>query len=407
MVRVVELGNISEASRGLLSIGSDKVGVEIMAPKAVSRVLKLKGIRPPAANIIKQEMLSFGGEAATTYGSINYSVDTTDMLIFGTQKQLQELIEKLKIHQFGLPELAKEIEKALQNYDAIPKPIKFGNKVLNIGERTFIMGVLNVTPDSFSDGGKFTDVDEAVAHAVQMVKDGADIIDIGGESTRPGAEAVSVAVEQERVLPVIEALANRTDTIISIDTTKAEVAEAALKSGAKMVNDISGLRFDPEMAGVVAEYKVPICLMHIKGKPGDMQDDPRYADLLGELIDYLGESIEIAGRAGILHEKIIVDPGIGFGKTVSHNLEILKRLKELKVLGCPIMVGTSRKSLIGKVLGLPADQRIEGAAATVAVSIANGVDIIRVHDIKEIVKVAKMTDAITRRGCDGKEKEKS
>lgn len=407
MVRVIEIENIAAASLDLRSIGSDKVGVEIMAPKAVSRALKLRGIRPPAANIIKQEMLSFGGEAATTYGSINYSVDTTEMLIFGTQKQLRELTDKLKIHQFGLPELAKEIEKALQNYDAVPKPIKFGNKVLNIGERTFIMGVLNVTPDSFSDGGKFTDVDKAVAHAVQMVKDGADIIDVGGESTRPGAEEVSAAVEQERVLPVIKALASRTDTIISIDTTKSEVAEAALKSGAKMVNDISGLRFDPEMAGVVAEYKVPICLMHIKGKPGDMQGDPRYPDLLGELIDYLGESIEIAGRAGILHEKIIVDPGIGFGKTVSHNLEILKRLKELKVLGCPIMVGASRKSLIGQVLGLPADQRIEGTAATVAVSIVNGVDIIRVHDIKEIVKVAKMTDAITRRGCDGKEKEKT
>lgn len=407
MVRVIEIGNISEASLDLLSIGSDKVGVEIMAPKAVSRALKLKRIRPPAANIIKQEMLSFGGEAATTYGSINYSVDTTEMLVFGTQKQLRELIEKLKIHQFGLPELAQEIEKALQNYDAVPKPIKFGNKVLNIGERTFIMGVLNVTPDSFSDGGKFTDVDKAVAHAVQMVKDGADIIDIGGESTRPGAATVLAEDEIKRVVPVIKELSKKIEMIISIDTTKAVVAKAAILAGAKMVNDISGLRFDPEMAGVVAEYKVPICLMHIKGKPGDMQDDPRYPDLLGELIDYLGESIEIAGQAGILLKKIIIDPGIGFGKTVSHNLEILKRLKELKVLGCPIMVGASRKSLIGQVLGLPADQRIEGTAATVAVSIANGVDIIRVHDIKEIVKVAKMTDAITRRGCDGKEKEKT
>ncbi|MEA3492965.1 MAG: dihydropteroate synthase [Candidatus Margulisiibacteriota bacterium] len=396
MVRVIEIDDISAASRDLLSIGSDKVGIEIMAPKAVSRVLKIEGVRPPAANIIKQEMLSFGGEAATTYGSINYSVDTTDMLVFGTQKQLQELIKKLKIHQFGLPDLAKEIEKALQNYDLAPKPIVFGNKTLNIGERTFIVGILNVTPDSFSDGGKFTDINKAVAHAVQMARDGADIIDIGGESTRPGAEMVSAAVEKERVVPVIEALASRTDAIISIDTTKSEVAAAALSAGASMVNDISGLLFDPEMAKTVKKFNVPVCVMHIQGNPRTMQENPSYSDLMGEIIEGLKKRIEIAGRAGILHEKIIVDPGIGFGKTVLHNLEILKRLRELKVLGCPIMVGTSRKSLIGQVLGLPADQRIEGTAATVAVSITNGVDIIRVHDVKEIVKVAAMADAIAR-----------
>ncbi|MEE8637762.1 MAG: dihydropteroate synthase [Candidatus Margulisiibacteriota bacterium] len=398
--RVIEIENLSLAQRELLAIGSDRAGVELMAPKAVNKVIKLKGIKPTAANIIKQEMLSFGGEAATAHGSIDLSVAETDLLVFGTLKQLDLLVEKLRRHQFGLPQIAEQISLILKNYNIIPKPIKIKNKTLDFGHRTYIMGVLNVTPDSFSDGGKFINVDAAVAHAKKMLADVADMIDVGGESTRPGSEPVSAEEEKKRVLPVIKGLAGETEAVISIDTTKAEVAQAALFAGASMVNDISGLRFDPEMSKLIAEQGVPVCIMHIQGTPKDMQQDPTYNDLMGEIINYLEEGLEIAKKAGILHGQIIVDPGIGFGKTVEHNLEILKRLKELKVLGCPILVGTSRKSLIGKVLDLPVEERIEGTAATVAISIANGADIVRVHDVRQMARVVKMTGAIIRTSTD-------
>jgi len=395
--RVIEIKNLSDAERELLLIGSDKSGVSLMAPKAVSRVIKLKGIKPTAANIIKQEMLSFGGEAATAYGAINQSIDLTDLLIFGTLKQLYLLVEKLKAHQFGLPKIAQEINLVLSNYASAPRQLKIGKTTLDFGLRTHIMGILNVTPDSFSDGGKFAQVDAAVAHAKQMLSDGADIIDIGGESTRPGSEKVSALEEKKRVIPVIERLAGETSALISIDTTKAEVARAALLAGAAMVNDISGLRFDPKMPQVVAEFKVPLCLTHCMGNPQNMQQNPCYSDLMGEIINYLQEGLAIAKGAGILHEQIIIDPGIGFGKTVFHNLEILAKLRELTVLGCPILVGPSRKSVIGKVLDLPTDQRLEGTAAAVAISIANSANLIRVHDVPYMARVAKMVDSILRR----------
>ncbi|KPJ64595.1 dihydropteroate synthase [candidate division WOR-1 bacterium DG_54_3] len=396
MGRIIEIKNLSGAEKELLSIGSHEVGVQIMAPKAVNRVLKIKGLRPTLANIIKQEMLSFGGEAATAHGSVNQSVDSTDLLVFGTLKQFQLLVGKLKLHPFGLPEMAVQIDRILGNYESIPGPIKIGHKTLDFGYRTYIMGVLNVTPDSFWDGGKFTEVEAAIARAKQMLEDGADIIDIGGESTRPGSEPVSAEEEKKRVLPVIERLANETGALISIDTTKAAVAQAALSSGASMVNDISGLHFDSEMPKVIAEHGIPVCIMHIQGIPKDMQKGPGYNDLMGEIINYLEEGVDIAVKAGILLEKIMVDPGIGFGKTVEHNLEILNRLKELKILGCPILVGASRKSVIGRILDLPVEERIEGTAATVAISIANGADMVRVHDVKEMARVVKMTDAILR-----------
>lgn len=395
--RIIEIDNPAIAARELRSLGCDKTGVEIMVPKAVCRAVKLKNIRPVAANIIKQGMLSFGGEAATAYGAVNQSVRTTDVLVFGTQKQLSLLVKKLGMHQFGLPEIAVQIQRALSNYDSVPRSLKVGHRTLEIGLQTYIMGILNVTPDSFSDPGRFFGVSEAIAYGEEMMEAGADIIDVGGESTRPGARPVPAQEETERVIPVIKALSKKKGMIISIDTRKAKVAQAALDAGARIVNDVTGLRFDKKMAKVVAAHKVPVSIMHMRGTPATMQKNPVYGDLMGEIVKYLEESIAIAENAGILHGKIIVDPGIGFGKTVENNLEILKRLREFKVLGCPILVGPSRKSTIGKVLNLPEGERVEGTAAAVAVSIANGADFVRVHDVKEMVRVARMTDAIIRR----------
>jgi dihydropteroate synthase len=270
------------------------------------------------------------------------------------------------------------------------------------GERTLVMGILNVTPDSFSDGGQFFAPEVAVAHAAQMVADGADILDIGGESTRPAtfASQTPLAPEEElrRILPVIQALSERLpDVPLSVDTYKAEVARQAVAAGAVMVNDISALRADPDMARTVAELGTPVCLMHLLGLPMAIPKHPEYGDVVAEVGAHLRERAAAAQAAGIALEHIVLDPGFGFGKTVQHNLELLRRLRELTTLGYPLLVGTSRKSTLGKVLGdLPPEDRLEGTAATVAVAIAYGAALVRVHDIKPLSRVVKMTDAIVR-----------
>lgn len=394
--RVLDLVDRNQIIKEFQTVGVDPVGIDIMLPKAQFRIVKLKSIPVVAANIIKQDMLSKGGEVVTSRGTINQSVPTTDLLILGTKKQFKHLVESIRSQQFKLPEIAREIDDVLSNFDFVPPALQVGHLHLEFGKRTYIMGILNVTPDSFSDGGKFTTPDQAVRHALKMIDDGADIIDIGGESTRPGAEPISAEEELKRIIPVIEDIVRTVNTVISVDTQKAKVAEAALKAGAKIINDISGLRADPKMAEIAAKFEVPVVVMHMQGKPCDMQVNPQYQDLIAEIVDYLEKSVKIACEAGVAEHKIIIDPGIGFGKTVEDNLQILQRLKEFKSLGKPILVGTSRKSLIGKVLGLPVENRIEGTAATVALAISRGADIVRVHDVAEMSQVVRMSDAIER-----------
>ena len=276
--------------------------------------------------------------------------------------------------------------------------IKIGKKLFDLSQRTFVIGILNITPDSFYDGGKFSNLDEAVKRGIPMACEGADIIDIGGESTRPGSEPIGLEEELSRVIPVIERLSKEIEVPLSIDTYKSFVAKKALDSGASMINDISALRFDPEMKKIAAEYKVPIVLMHIKGTPKNMQDDPYYDDVMKEISSYLKESITIAKDAGIEEDKIIIDPGIGFGKRLEDNLDILKNLSILKTLEKPILVGPSRKSFIGKVLDLPPEERLEGSLGALAVAIFNGANLVRVHDVKESLRVARLVDAIRKRG---------
>ncbi|MDP3048114.1 MAG: dihydropteroate synthase [Thermodesulfovibrionales bacterium] len=272
---------------------------------------------------------------------------------------------------------------------------------LDFSKKTYLMGILNVTPDSFSDGGQYFDRGLAIKRAHEMVEEGADIIDVGGESTRPGSEPVPLQEEIARTIPVIEEISKKIKVPISIDTYKAEVAKRALDAGASIVNDISGLRFDPEMPKVVSQYKVPVVIMHIKGTPKNMQANPQYEALIPEVMDYLRESIRLAVESGIAEDKIIIDPGIGFGKTYDHNLEIIKKLREFTLLEKPLLVGPSRKAFIGKILGdAPASERLEGTAAAVAISILNGANIIRVHDVKEMKRVALVADAVKRMSVD-------
>jgi dihydropteroate synthase len=274
---------------------------------------------------------------------------------------------------------------------------RLARRSLRYGERTLIMSVLNVTPDSFSDGGKFFSLDRAVAHAEQMIAEGADIIDVGGESTRPGSEFVSEEEELRRVIPVIERLATNSSVPLSIDTTKSAVARAALAAGAEILNDISGLRFDQSIADEAAKANAGLLLMHSRGTPKDMQQIPFAADIFSDVVDGLRQSVSIAERLGVARESIAIDPGIGFGKSVEQNLEIIRRLRELsdQFTDLPIVIGTSRKSFLGKLLdGAPADERLYGTIATVVASVLNGAHIVRVHDVKATVEAVRVGDSI-------------
>ncbi len=265
---------------------------------------------------------------------------------------------------------------------------------LDWGRRTYIMGVLNVTPDSFSEDGTM-DARAAVTRAGQMLADGADIIDVGGESTRPGARPVPFDEELRRVMPVVQALTGDLGAVVSVDTMKSAVARSALGAGAAMINDVSAMRADPEMAGVVAEFQAPVVVMHGYGVSTPADSPAR--GVVSEVLEFLEERIESAVASGVARERILVDPGFGFGKTVQQNLEIIRRLRELRVLQLPVVIGPSRKGTIGRVLGgLPVQERVEGTAAAVVVSILNGADVIRVHDVHVMARVARMTDAIIR-----------
>jgi dihydropteroate synthase len=266
--------------------------------------------------------------------------------------------------------------------------------ILRLSERTHVMGIVNVTPDSFSDGGLFFDAEDALKQGITLAEEGADILDVGGESTRPGAEPVNAEEEISRVVPVISALRERVDTPISIDTTKAEVALAALDAGADIVNDVSAGRLDPEMLPLVSERAVPIVLMHMLGEPRTMQQGPRYDDVTRDVKAFLKERADGALAAGVARDKIVIDPGFGFGKTHEHNLELLRNFRRFTELGYPVLAGTSRKSFIGTTLDLPVTERLEGTAATVALAVANGAAIVRVHDVGPMRRVASMVEAV-------------
>lgn len=266
----------------------------------------------------------------------------------------------------------------------------------SLSEKTLVMGVLNVTPDSFSDGGKYLEPNRALERAFEMIAQGADIIDVGGESTRPGAPKISAKEEIERVLPVLKLLNKKLPAPVSLDTYKYEVAKEGLEEGIAIINDISGLRFSPAIAGLTAKCKAGLILMHIKGTPENMQADPYYRDVVKEIKDYLKKSAGVALAAGNKKDRILLDPGIGFGKTVEHNLKILKNIGEFVKLGYPILIGASRKSFIGKILKTEANDRLSGSLAAAVLAVLNGAAIVRVHDVKETVKALKLIDAVKR-----------
>lgn len=400
--RFVNVRDIDEAQTHIEGLGSDDQGITIMAPKMVHRVVHIDNVDTRAANILKQEMLSIGGEASLPREVFDFEGKEVSAILSGSLKHYKLLTKKLKRQPFGLKALSQELE-TLFGFDRAGRErvLRLGGRDYDLDERTLVMGVINVTPDSFSDGGLFSSAEAVVEYALRLVEEGADILDIGGESTRPGSDFISLDEELSRVMPVVEGLADSSEASISIDTTKAKVARRALDAGCAMVNDISAMRLDEEMLPLVVERGVPFCLMHMQGMPKDMQTEPHYDDVVGEISRFLRERAEAAEEAGADPAKIIVDPGIGFGKTLQHNLEILRRLDELNSLGYPLLLGPSRKSFIGGILDLDVDERVEGTAASVALGIAHGADMIRVHDVKEMVRVARVADAITGKGQGG------
>jgi dihydropteroate synthase len=402
----------------LAARGSDHAVVEMVVARGLSRAMLVGPLTLDQAQALRQAAKQAGALAVLAKPAGRADPTRAEVIVMGGMEQLAATAAKVG------GEIGARMEAARAAFAApAQRVLRCRERELALGERTLVMGIVNVTPDSFSGDGLGSDTEAAIAQGLRMVEEGADLLDIGGESTRPGSEPVSEEDELRRVVPVIEGLARQVSVPISIDSYKSAVARAGLAAGASIVNDISGLHHDlgagfvkpadlsrgspfdsaqgkrtprPTMAEVIAEAGAAVVIMHIQGTPRDMQKDPKYADVIGEISDYLEEGIASAVAAGLTQEQIAVDPGIGFGKTLEHNLEILRRLREFRALGCAVMVGASRKSMIGKILDLPADQRVEGTAATVALAIAAGADIVRVHDVKEMVRVARVADAIVR-----------
>ena len=416
-LRVLQWRTQAELRAELERLGVEAILQRDQLDKGMARAIRLERVPFKLARFLHQELVVEGGEVAMPPRVDERFDEETNVVLIGTRYQLQHLairIEQLNDDAINL--LANEIKRALTLYDdSFRGAMQIGNTVFEWGKRTYVMGILNITPDSFSGDGLVTGdtentgenwVERAVARAEQLVADGADMIDVGGESTRPGSQPTPVDEEQRRVIPVIQALRSRLLIPISIDTYRADTARLALDAGADLVNDVWGLRMDADMKRLVAQSGVPVVIMHNRSKPKDVMQSERlgsrylgvqYDDLLGDLIRELREQVDLALEAGIAPEKIIVDPGIGFGKTKEQNIELLDRLGELRVLGFPILLGTSRKGFIGLALDVPPNERVEGTGVTVALGIERGADIVRVHDVNPIARVVKMTDAIVRR----------
>jgi len=391
---VLAIENRKALEEVMRDIKVDPYGIKIMSQKGLNFFLRVNSVSNIAANILKQEMLSFGADVAIPRDCLTGKTKKADCLIMGNLSQLNRLNKKLAHQPFGLTGLGQQLRTCLDNYEKDNFIIDLGRHKLHLGKRTLVAGVLNLTPDSFSGDGMYgRAIEEITLKAQQMVSDGADILDVGGESSRPGASPVSVKEELKRIIPVIKVLAKKIKAPISIDTYKPQVAMAALDSGAVIINDITALK-NPQMAKLASRYNCAVVVMHMKGNPRTMQRKPSYDKLIDEIIIFLSEAISRSQDAGVNENKIIIDPGIGFGKSLEDNLEILKRLKEFKVLGKPIMVGVSRKSFLGKILNARPQERVNGTVSSSVLAAANGALILRVHDVKEVKEALKIFDAI-------------
>jgi dihydropteroate synthase len=398
--QVLVLRDLPEVRAALEHARVSKGGIEIMEKKALFRVVRVTDLNVRAANILKQEMLSRGGEVAVSREVYQWEGQKADCLLMGTLAQFERLVPKLRSQPFGLRALAASIETALKNHDETLPTCPPG---IPVADGPLLMGVLNVTPDSFSDGNAYADLDGAVRSGLEMAAEGAVFVDVGGESTRPGSGGVSLEEELARVIPAVRALAPSLPGRVSVDTHKARVAAEALAAGAYMINDISALRMDPEMVAVARDAECPVILMHMLGEPKTMQQDPVYGDVVQELHEFFVKRLNWAVDNGLKEENLLIDPGLGFGKTKAHNLAILRDLGAFRSLGRPIVVGASRKRFLGEILGIDEPRERDAAtAATTVMAVTAGAHIVRVHRVGLNRDAARLAQAVFGPGSDAR-----
>ncbi len=403
--RILYNPTLDDLKTHMEKIGVDPKGINLMVPKGKLLCIKIYDLESKWCNILKQEMLSIGGDLAVSKEVTYKNADKSDCLLIGTLKHIQLLEKKLELQPLYLNKIKDVLSKTVDNFNQNSYTLKLQDREISIKPYDpLIMGVLNLTPDSFSNDGvyKNSDIDtnEIIKKAVKIQQDGADILDMGAESSRPGSDPVSVSEELNRIKPVLKQIVKELDIPISIDTYKSKVAEYAFDNGAAILNDISGLNADRNMSAILSKYKPAVVIMHMQGTPKTMQSEPDYKDLMREISDYFRKSIDIALQSGLEDKNIILDPGIGFGKTVEHNLYIIRNLEEFKSLGYPLMIGLSRKSFIGKVLGTDVSDRLFGTIASIAIAIKNKVNIVRVHDVKQVKQACEISRAILQQALD-------
>lgn len=393
-IRKLDIKNDYEWIEQLRIVNADRDVFRRLSQKNKILTFLMKPIASPVANILKQCMLANGADAIVARDTVSCLADETSALIVGTYRQLVRACISLRKQPFGLDAFADEFEGILDNPPQLPDSIVTGGKTLEFNQLPLIMGILNVTPDSFSDGGEYADPALAVQHAKEMSRAGADIIDIGAESTRPGSLPVSAEEQIQRLLPVVSALVENCPSVISVDTASAEVAERMLSAGADMINDTTALG-DRQMAEVCVNAGCPVVLMHMRGTPEFMQNNPQYNDVVDEIYDYLSEKIEQAVAAGIRRDRILVDPGIGFGKQVKDNISLISRIKEFRWLGCRVIMGHSRKSFIRHITGIEDPQKRETVTHAITAMCGSSADVIRVHDVAGTWEVLKILRAFS------------
>ncbi len=394
---VLELPEARDVNQALQAVGVQAQGQPILRRKGLFRIVRLQGVGYREALIAKQEMLGAGGDAATPKGTVEFTSDEGDVILLGTPQHFKRFLAKMKHQPFRSEALAAEVEEALASYDREAYVLRFPRSEIPL-QRTVIMGILNVTPDSFADGGKYLEPQAASDRAVAMVEEGAGLVDVGAESSHPGSDPVNGTEEWKRLEPVLTAVVDRVEVPVSVDTYKPETAAKALDLGATMVNDITGLQ-DSKMIALVAEHDVPATLGHMLGVPKTMQKKPEYEDVVADIVHFLRTRIADAVAGGVDPEKLVIDPGIGFGKTVEQNLQILRQLGAFRSLGRAILVGVSRKAFLGKLLDAEVEDRLEGGLSAAVLAARHGAHIIRTHDVKETVQALTIADAILGRGA--------
>jgi dihydropteroate synthase len=398
-LRLISSRSSNTIEEHLRKAGVDPKGIAIMMSKAEGLVIRVDGVPAAAANIIKQQLLSIGGDAAVHREVITGQPPSSTLYIFTDKRHIPTLSKRLSHQPFGLAELGRSINELVSTVERPPQSIPLpGGRSIDLSNGPVIMGIINATPDSFSDGGEYLEPSRAIDRAFEMIEHGAGIIDIGGESSRPGSRELEVEEELSRVAPILEGLSGKTDVPISIDTRKAGVADEAIGLGACIINDISGFTHDPCMTETAVRSGAAVVVMHMQGTPETMQDDPCYDDAVSEIIEWLDVRTHDLISAGVSKDKIIIDPGIGFGKRLIDNLAIFREMGDFRGLGYPLMVGYSRKSFIGMLTGRDPGDRLWGGFAALGMCLDSGANILRVHDVEETMDYVKVWKAIAVKG---------